>query len=873
MVRFASNCFFAALLLVITAIASGASAQNVVNTRATEGVVLPASSTTEVNDATALSVNPANIGFLDSWSFVYAGSWLADQRHLAGQGHGLFLALPIGPLGLALATEFLTPPGDIEEWQGLDNRMRFSMGLSLNPIRALGFGVAYRTFFYYDLGDIDTFDFFLTVRPVNYLAMAVTLGDANRPEVAFNATESRAGARIPSRIENVPRRFGVALTIRPLGTDRLAIGGELNYLYGESKVFIGSPGTFEDRSFRRTDVNALLSWMLVDGLMLRTRFGAEGLRDDDIDNGYFLDFALSIDSRRFPLGMRAGSHFKLSPKDGRGFEALSWAVRISGDEAPSLPFHLPPTRAVLFEIEKRIDSYGEARLMALMDRVTDDKAVDILVLRPDAKTINLDQALDIRRRIREMNAAGKKTVCYLTEATSSVYLACAPAREIWINPAGGIRLAGMSMKSVHFKNLFDKIGIQADIVRIGEYKSAPETFTRTSPTDPSVQATERYLDSVYAHVIANLERDRGFSGHDATRNVIEDGPYTSSEALAAGLVDRVVPADKLNEELQTLSDGPVAVNDEYGKDRLRHRSYIDAPAVAVVHIDGDIIDGESVDVPFFNIRMTGAKTMTEELRKLAENPEITAVVLKINSPGGSALASDMIWREVMALREKKTVIASLGSVAASGGYYIASAADVIYAEPTTLTGSIGIFYGKADVSGLLGKIGIDITTFKRGSHSDMESWTRPYTPEERRKLLGQIREYYNLFLDRVVEGRGNGFTREIVDKRGRGRIWSGADAKHHLLVDELGGYPEALNYARNVGFVSKSTRVYHVPKVKKGLLRRLIGLMKASTDTTTPLDALLGSTEMKSALKAVLPFAVSDHGAPQARLPFAILDE
>ena len=870
MARFVSNCI---LVMILLAIASGASAQEVVNTRATEGVVLPASSTTEVNDATALSVNPANIGFLDSWSFVYAGSWLADQRHLAGQGHGLFLALPIGPLGLALSTEFMTPPPDIEEWQGLDNRVRFSMGLSLNPIRALGFGVAYRTFFNYNLGDIDTFDFSLTVRPVNHLAMAVTLGDANRPEVAFNATKSSSGVQIPSRIENAPRRFGVALTIRPLGTDRLAIGGELNYLYGESKVFDSGPGTFEDRSFRRTDVNALLSWMLVDGLMLRTRFGAEGLRDDDIDNGYFLDFALSIDSRRFPLGIRAGSHFKLSPKDGRGFEALSWAVRISGDEAPSLPFHLPPARAVLFEIEKRIDSYGEARLMALMDRVTDDKAVDILVLRPDAKTLNLDQALDIRRRIREMNAAGKKTICYLTEATSSVYLACAPANEVWINPAGGIRLAGISMKSVHFKNLFDKIGVQADIVRIGEYKSAPESFTRTSPTDPSAQATDRYLDSVYAHVIANLERDRGFADHDATKTVVEDGPYTSSEALAAGLVDRVVPADKLIEELQTLSDGPVAVNDEYGKDRLRHRSYIDAPAVAVVHIDGDIIDGESVDVPFFNIRMTGAKTMTKELRKLAENPDITAVVLKINSPGGSALASDMIWREVMALREKKTVVASLGSVAASGGYYIASAAHVIYAEPTTLTGSIGIFYGKADVSGLLGKIGVDTTTFKRGAHSDMESWTRAYTPEERRKLLGQIREYYNLFLDRVVEGRGNGFTREIVDKRGRGRIWSGADAKHHLLVDELGGYPEALNYARNVGFVSKSTKVYHVPKVKKGLLRRLFGLMKASTSASTPLDVLLGSAEMKSALRAVLPFAVSDHGAPQARLPFAILDE
>jgi protease-4 len=295
--------------------------------------------------------------------------------------------------------------------------------------------------------------------------------------------------------------------------------------------------------------------------------------------------------------------------------------------------------------------------------------------------------------------------------------------------------------------------------------------------------------------------------------------------------------------------------------------------VAVVHIGGDIVDGESVHVPLFDIRMTGAVTMKKVLREIRDDPRIGAVLLRIDSPGGSALASDIIWREVMALRERKPVVASLGAVAASGAYYIASAADEIWAEPTTLTGSIGIFYGKADVSGLLGKIGVGVTTFKRGERADMESWTRAYTPDERRRLLGQIREYYNLFLDRVVEGRGRGFNRQIVDKRGRGRLWSGADAKRNLLVDELGGYLEALDRARELGGVKRETRVFHLPKEEGGLLIRLARRVKATIgDDPSPLDLLFSAAETRQLLRAALPFASADAGAPRARLPFAIID-
>jgi protease-4 len=843
--------------------AAPAAAQHKTYTRATEGVQLPSPSITEVNDATALSVNPANLGFLDSWSFGYAGAWIDDQDRLAGQGHGLFFGFPLGPLGFGIAAEFLVPPEEVRDsWQGLDNRVRFSLGMGLNLQRAVGIGLAYRTFFHYDLGEIDTLDLALSVRPANQLALSVVVSDVSRPQVGYGQVAAVPG---PGRTELAPLRINVGLTIRPLGNDRLGLGGELLYLVG----VIDELG----QESSRTDVAAILTAMVVDGLTLRVRFGAEGVRDDGHENGLFVDGSLAFDFRR--MGFEAGSHFRVNPEAGRGAEGASWVVRFSGDEAPAIPVPkaLRPYRAVVFDIDKQPDSYRLAALLEALDRAASDSSLDVLVLRPRAGSLDLTAAAELRRRVHAFRGEGRRSVCYLEEATSAVYQACAAADEVWLNPAGGVRLSGLSTTTLYFKELLDKLGVQADIVRIGEYKSAPEAFTRTGPTEEAALAMNRLLDSTYGHVLGRVAADRGFTEPGQARRVVEGGPYTAREALAAGLVDRLVGADEFAEELEGAVDGPLVVLEGWGRAPQRHRSYLDSPAVAVVHIGGDIVDGESVHVPLFDIRMTGAVTMKKVLREIRDDPRIGAVLLRIDSPGGSALASDIIWREVMALRERKPVVASLGAVAASGAYYIASAADEIWAEPTTLTGSIGIFYGKADLSGLLGKVGVGAATFKRGEQADMESWLRPYTPEERKRLLQQIREYYELFLDRVAEGRGRGFTRQIVDKRGRGRIWSGADAKDHLLVDDLGGYLEALDRARELGRVKSGTRVFHLPREEGGLLLRMVRRVRAAvSDDPSPLQLLLSLAETRALVRAALPFAAADAGAPRARLPFAVVD-
>ncbi len=861
----ASRIVAATLALGLMAASWTSIAQNhKLYTRATEGVVLPSPSITDVDDATALSVNPANLGFLDSWNLTYVGAWVDDQDRLAGQGHGLFFAFPLGPLGFGVATEFmLAPTGVREGWQGLDDRARLSLGMAINLQRAVGIGIAYRTLLRYDLGDVDTLDLSLSVRPVNHLALSFTVSDVNRPEVGYMTVDDPS---LPARTELAPRRFAVGLTIRPLGNDRWSLGSELRYLSG-LKNELGD-------ETNRTDLTALMTAMIVDGFTLRARFGAEGLRDDEHEDGYYVDGSLAFDFGHF--GLDVGSYYQVNPENGRGFEGASWAVSFSGDEAHAiqLPRALRPHRAVTIALEDSPDSFELAELLERLERLLADPSVDTLVLRPGSASLSMVESHELRRRIREFSAKeGRQTICYLADASASAYQACAAADHAWINPAGGIRLAGIRTQSVFFKDLLDEIGVVADIVRVGEYKSAPESLTRGSPSDPAALAMNRYLDSVYTRVVNHVQQDRSLGGLEAARKAIEGGPYTASEALAAGLVDRVVSADELEDEIGELVDGPLVMLDDYGDDPLRHRAYLDAPAVAVVHIDGDLIDGESVHIPLLDIRMTGAETVTEQLREIERDPRIRAVLLRIDSPGGSALASDLIWREVMSLRQSKPVIASLGEVAASGGYYIASAADVIYAEPTSLTGSIGVFYGKADLSGLLEKIGVGVTTYKRGAHADMQSWTRPYTPEERRKLLVQIREFYDLFLDRVVEGRGRGFTREIADKRGRGRIWSGSDAHHHLLVDHLGGYLEALDHAREKGHVSRGTRVFHVPDSKMGIVMRMVSSVRAAfAGDPSPAGILWSKAELGRLVRAALPLAFVDDRSPRARLPYAVLE-
>ncbi len=862
--------------LVLTSVltALSAAAQPMVDANevnASEGVVLPSPSITETRDATALAVNPANLGFLDAWNLVYVGSWLETaQRRLTGQGHGFFFALPVGPVGLGVGVEPLSPMTETVQWQGLGHRTRFSLGLGLNLKRVVGLGIAYRTFWFEQYGDIRTLDLGLSIHPMNYLAFSFVFSNINAPRFRYRYWMADTGIWSGIHNHRAPRRFNVGMTIRPLGNERLALGGEIRYLHGDSDDQLYADGTFS-----RTDIMAFLSGVPINGVTLKMRFLAEGIRDARQDTNLILDGTLALDLPNFGFG--ASVYGQVSPDGTTGYQGTSWFASFHGDVAPSLnlPRPLRSTHVVVLDLEDKMDSYDATRLAGVFQRIENDKSVDMVLFRPDSGSLGLNEAEEVREHLRRIRSTGREVACYLREATGPVYLACAQADHIWLNPAGALLFAGLKTHRLYFRDLFDKVGVKADMIRIGEYKDAPETYTRNTPSDPSLEQMNRYLDEVYVRVVSLVKRDRGLKDHNAVRKLIERGPFTPKEALAAGLVDGIVATDEIEEKFSELVSGHVFFDQEYHENRVRHRRYIDAPAVAVVHIDGDLVNGESREIPLLNIKMTGAKTITENLRKIARDTRIRAVILRINSGGGSAMAADIIWREVMALREEKPVIASLGAVAASGAYYIASAADEIYASPSSLTGSIGIFYGKADISELLDRVGVDTVTFKRGEMSDAQSWLRPYTDKERAKLETQLKQFYDLFLERVAAGRERGFTTQIVDRLGRGRIWAGTDAKKHLLIDYMGTYRHALDRARQLGYVPTDIPVFHFPPKRRSLVMRAMdsAMSMVRTRQENPLSFVLDASGMKDALGAVVPFAAVPAYSPRARLPFVLIQD
>lgn len=845
LVRSAST---ALICLLVLAPAEGLAQQvQPVDRQATAGVVLPLESLTENDDATALSTNPANLALLDSWSFVYSGAYVRDQSALAGHGHGFFFAIPLRfiPLSLGASVEALLPGSLIESWQGMDDRARFSLGAAFHLQRAIALGVTYRTLWAYSGADVNSLDLSLTIRPANFLGLGFTVADVNAP-VVIRDTGERA-----------PRRFDVALTVRPLGNDRLSLGGQLAYVYGED--------------YDRTDAFGLLTVMPVNGVSLRGRFGVQALHHDALEERYFMDASLALDLPHF--GVAAGTHSQLGPADERGYLGTSWAVRLSGDAYPSLslPKVIRARHVISVNLDDRLDSLSFVRLVDLMERVSHDGGADALLLKVGRDSLSLAQSMELRRRIADLRNAGRTVLCHLVEATGPEYFACAASSEVWLDPAGGVHMAGLSTRFLYFGDLLTKLGVKADIVRIGDYKSAPESYTRNSPSEPVSEQMNRYLDTTYEAVLAGLAKDRGLAGVDEAKTLVENGPYGAARARENGLVDALVPLDSIDKKAGDYLRGPVFVDEDYASDTLKHRTYLDGPTVAVVHIEGDIVDGESSQVPLLGMKLAGAETIVPILRSLATDRRVRAVVLRIDSPGGSALASERIFRAIMSLRKSKPVIASLGSLAASGGYYIAAAANEIFTEPSTITGSIGIYYGKADLSGLMDRIGVNMVTLKRGEHADLDSWHRPYTPEEREILQKQIQEYYELFLSRVAEGRGRGFTRDIVDKLGQGRVWSGVDAVHHLLADELGGYNEALQRARALGFVRATMPPVQIPTLQPGLLNMLLGSMaKVTASERSDLEVLLGSVRGSRWLGAVYPMATGDPDTPRARLPFAL---
>jgi protease IV len=407
---------------------------------------------------------------------------------------------------------------------------------------------------------------------------------------------------------------------------------------------------------------------------------------------------------------------------------------------------------------------------------------------------------ELRRGVQTFAASGKPTLAWvetfgeLGSRGMSAYVLATAFGELWLQPGGEIGLLGVGIETTFVRGTLDRLGIEPQFEQRYEYKNAADVLMRKEFTAAHREALERLAESVFGDAVETIADARGLS-HDQVRELVNTGPRTASEAQAAGLVDRLGYRDQAYDAMRARTGGK---SELLFADRWRpHRKLAPPPHrrghVALVDVRGAIATGRTRRGPMG--RQAGSDTLSAQLRAARENDRARAVVMRVESPGGSAVASEVIWREVWRLREAdKPVIVSMGDVAASGGYYIACPAEVIVALPATLTGSIGVLGGKLVVDSLLERLGVSTGTVQQGAHALMYSARRSFSEDERARFAATVDAIYHDFVGKVAEGR----QRPVADIEAvaRGRVWTGRDALESGLVDELGGLRDAVRIAR-----------------------------------------------------------------------------
>ena len=487
-------------------------------------------------------------------------------------------------------------------------------------------------------------------------------------------------------------------------------------------------------------------------------------------------------------------------------------------DVPSEVDEGPPPPALTFDLLRRERPTFHELLFA-MRNAAEDKSVTGVVLHVDGLDWGWARVHEMSAAVRAVREAGKPVYASLVGGGEKEYLLAASAGVVAMPPVSTLQLDGLSASAMFLRGAYDKLGIKPNFAHVGRYKSAVEQFTRDSLSPDGRRALEDLLDDEYTLLVDSLASARR-STPDGMRELIDEGPFTATAAHERGLVDTLLARADLD-SMATHAGGtrrPEASFTRYAEEG----GEVTGEHIALVVAEGEIVDGKSTEGAFGG-RSVGDRTLVEALREIRGRRNIRAVVLRIDSPGGSGNASDAVWQELRRLRRDKPVIVSMGDVAASGGYYIACAADAIVADPATITGSIGVFGGKLNVLGLYRKLGLNVETITRGRHAAMWSPFQDFDAEEEALYQKSLDQFYDVFLSRVAEGRK--MSPALVDSVGQGRVWSGMAAKQRGLVDRFGGLHEAMEVARARAHIDPNADIVVdvYPRPRKTFFQRWLG--------------------------------------------------
>jgi protease-4 len=425
---------------------------------------------------------------------------------------------------------------------------------------------------------------------------------------------------------------------------------------------------------------------------------------------------------------------------------------------------------------------------------------------------------EVRAALAEVRAAGKPIHAYLTNATTRDMYLASTASDLALDPYGMIMMPGLASEPMFYAGAFEKYGVGVQVTRVGKYKSFVEPFTRKDMSPENREQTQKLLDDIWGSLVAEIARSRGLTPAQLQTVVDTEGIIRPEVALARRLVDRTVYIDQVIDDLKRQT-GRGAGKESFKQIALADYAKI-APdpadgdkaktagpgSIALVYAEGDIVDGEG------EMSEIGGAKFARELRELRQDPDVKAVVLRVNSPGGSAPASEAIQREIVLTRRVKPVVVSMGSYAASGGYWISTYGSRIFAEPTTITGSIGVFGIQFDVQKLANDFGITFDSVKTGKFADAITITRPKTPEELAVFQRLVDWIYGQFVTKVAASRN--LKRDFVEEIAQGRVWSGSEAQKIGLVDEIGGLDAALRYAGAQAGLGENPRLIEYPRKK-----------------------------------------------------------
>jgi len=437
----------------------------------------------------------------------------------------------------------------------------------------------------------------------------------------------------------------------------------------------------------------------------------------------------------------------------------------------------------------------------LFRKAASDSRIKAIVLEPHGLGAGWAKLEELHDDIAAFRKSGKPVYAYLRGATAREYYVATAADRIYMAPEDELDVKGLRVELMFVKSTLDKLGVQMEFEHVGKYKDAPDEFTRTSPTPETLEVMNQILDQYYGNLVDTIAQGRNKSG-DQIRAAIDDGPFVGKPAVDNGMIDGLLYEDQVYGELKLRIKADIK--------RIGDQDYARSAAtgnegskIAFVVGDGEITRG-STHGQFGEDGITAA-AMVPLLRQVGDDSSIKGVILRIDSPGGDGIASDDILHAAKELSSRKPVVISMSDLAASGGYFIAMTGDPIIAYPNTLTGSIGVFFGKPVLKGLYDKIGVSKDVLKRGKFADIDTDYRPLNDDERAKLRREIEVFYRGFVERVAAGRKRPY--DQMEPLAQGRVWLGAQAKGNGLVDELGGLDRAVELIKEKAKIPASEKV------------------------------------------------------------------